>query len=141
MFKLLIMFIIINFCVSFIFDLILNKLKLVKELEVYYEDKSDIMAGCYAGLSIVVGLLMTMLLSFILLGFIVPKNLMQLSNFLIIAFLVGYMIYDIIFKYNIFGNSLRPFYLKYGSGFTGSLSFVLCIFISYIIIKLLKIKR
>lgn len=138
MFKIL-YFIFLNFFVSFISDIIINKFKLVKEFDLYYKNKTTIEAGIYAGIPIVIGLILTMILSFLLLGYFIPNNLISLFRYIILAFLVGYVIDDIIYKFSIF-DGLLLYYNTYGSGFLGSMSFIFCIIISYFILSLTKTK-
>ncbi len=137
-------FIFINFIVSAISDLFLNLLtrkpfstyhnsEIILSLKPYFKNKSIIQSSVYAGLTIVVALLINMVISKNITGIIVPKNKSELLIFLSIAFPLGYIIDIIIDKWKIFGNELDLYYKIAGAGLWGSLAFVFSIIISYII--------
>jgi ABC-type bacteriocin/lantibiotic exporter with double-glycine peptidase domain len=92
-------------------------------------------AGVYAGLTIVIALIITMVICKLLIGVIVPSNNMELLKFLAIAFISGFIIDKLIYKLKIFGNTLDEYYKEAGSGFWGALSFVFSIAISYLIMQ------
>lgn len=123
-----IIFIIIIFIVSFISDLVLRVLspKYIPSLVPYFNNNSVISAGIYAGLTIVIATIILMIIN----KFIQTKNIII---FLIIAFIVGYIMDIIIMKYNIFGDSLKPFYDTYGAGFWGATSFVFALGVTILI--------
>lgn len=131
-------FILINFIVSFLADIILNDLStnynIITELKSYFKTKSIIEAAIYAGLTIISALIMSMIISKYLYNFYIPTNNNQLIKFNIIAFIFGY-IYDIlIHKLNIF-DGLEEYYNKYDSGLWGAFAFIVSINISFIIQK------
>lgn len=131
-------FIFINFMVSLFSDILLNDLStnfgIIKELKPYFLNRSIIVAGIYAGITIISALIPVMMISKYIYNFYTPNNINELIKFNILAFVFGY-IYDIIIeKANIF-SGLDQYYKKYGSGFWGAFSFVISINISYLIQK------
>ena len=144
-----ILFILINFIVSAISDLFLNLLtrkplstlhnsKIILSLKSYFKNKSMIESSIYAGLTIVIALLINIVISKNITGIFVPKNNLELLKFLLIAFPLGYIIDIIIDKWKIFGNDLDLYYKIAGAGLWGSLAFVFSIIISYIISYIIK---
>ena len=71
-----------------------------------------------------------------MLGYFIPDTILELIKFSILSFMIGYIIEYIIYKQMIFGESLNPYFEKYGSGFWGSFALLFCIFLSYGIIRL-----
>jgi hypothetical protein len=141
-----IIFIIINFIVSALSDVSLNlltrnsltkyyNLKIILSLIPYFKNKSIIKCAVYAGITIVVALLINILISKNLLGFSIPHNNTELIKFVGIAFPLGYVIDIIIDKLKIFGNDLNLYYKVAGAGLWGALAFVFSIIISYLIQK------
>lgn len=132
-----IIFILLNFLVGFMSDIVLNDLStnygIVSSLKSYFYKQSILKCAVEAGLTIVVALLITMFVSFILFKFIMPYNLFSLSQFLILAFSLGYIIDIFIEKNKIFGNRLNEYYKQVGGGLWGGLAFVFSIVISYFI--------
>jgi hypothetical protein len=139
---LFVLFIFLNFFLAFASDLMLNYLStnygIVGSLKPYFEKKSVIGAATAAGLTILVALFINMLLSYMIFGFVIPRNNKELLYFCIIAFIVGYLLDFCIYKFKIFGNSLELFYKTAGVGLWGALSFLFTIIISYIIIGLIR---
>lgn len=137
-------FIIIIFIISALSDIILNflsrnslikeyNLKIILSLRPYFKNKSIIKSAIYAGLTIVVALLINILLSKKIFGFYTPCNINELIKFTCIAFPLGYIIDIIIDKFKIFGNELDLYYKVAGAGLWGALAFVFSIIISYLI--------
>ena len=135
-------FLFINFVVSFISDIVLNDLanppqpfvfnsEIINSLQPYFKQKSIIIAGIYAGITICLSLLLVCFISKILFRFYVPNNLYELLLFCGLAFPIGFVIDIIIDRLNIFGKSLRPYYKIAGSGFWGAIAFIFSIVISY----------
>ena len=102
-------FIIIVFIVSALSDILLNllsrnpltkeyNLKIILSLKPYFKNKSMIQSAVYAGITIVVALLINILISKNLLGFYIPRNNTELIKFIGIAFPLGYAIDIIIDK-------------------------------------------
>jgi hypothetical protein len=147
-------FILINFLVSFLSDIILNDLsnkkiidtgfKIIYSLKPYFQNKSVIISGIYAALTIIISLIFVMLLSKVILGFYEPTNSYTLVQFVILSFIIGYIIDILIEKLDIFGKPLHPYYKEAGSGFWGAVAFIFSIIISFYIkygfCKLLKYK-
>ena len=139
-----IIFIIINFIVSALSDVSLNlltrnsltkdyNLKIILSLKPYFKNKSMIKCAVYAGITIVIALLINMLISKKMLGFYIPHNNTELIQFIGLAFPLGYAIDIIIDKLKIFGNDLDLYYKVAGAGLWGALAFVFSIIISYLI--------
>jgi len=139
-----IIFIIIIFIISALSDIILNflsrnslikeyNLKIILSLRPYFKNKSIIKSAIYAGLTIVVALLINILISKNVLGFYIPSNNNELIKFICLAFPLGYAIDIIIDKFKIFGNELDLYYKVAGAGLWGALAFVFSIIITYLI--------
>lgn len=132
-------FLFINFIVAFVSDILLNDLsrkplslvfpsKIIQSLHIYFVNKSIVQAGIYAGLTVLIVLIPTILL--FNLYFDVFRNKVLFSIF---SFITGFISDIIIDKMNIFGNSLKPFYKLAGSGFWGGLAIAFSVCLSYII--------
>jgi len=143
-----IIFIITVFIVSAISDIILNflskksltkkyNLKIILSLNSYFKNKSMIQSAIYAGITIIIALLINMLISKNILGFFIPDNNNELIKFICIAFPLGYIIDVLIDKYKIFGNELNLYYKVAGAGLWGALAFIFSIIISYLIQKIM----
>jgi hypothetical protein len=139
-----IIFIIIVFIVSALSDIILNllsrnslikkyNLKIILSLRPYFKNKYIIQSAIYAGLTIVVALLINILISKNIFGFYTPSNNNELLKFILISFPLGYIIDIIIDKFKIFGNDLDLYYKIAGAGLWGAVAFVFSIIISYLI--------
>jgi len=139
-----IIFIIIIFIISALSDIILNflsrnslikkyNLKIILSLTPYFKNKSIIQSAIYAGITIVVALLINILISKNIFGFYTPSNNNELIKFICVAFPLGYAIDIIIDKFKIFGNDLDLYYKVAGAGLWGALAFVFSIIISYLI--------
>ena len=137
-------FIIIVFIVSALSDILLNflsrnpltqkyNLKIILSLKPYFKNKSIIQSAIYAGITIIIALLINMLISKTIFGFYVPRNNSELIKFICIAFPLGYIIDIMIDKFKIFGSSLDLYYKAAGAGLWGALAFVFSIIISYLI--------
>ena len=130
-------FIFLNFMVSLFSDIVLNDLSrsgLFNELSTlrpYFKDKYILQAGIYAGITIVIGLVFLLLLSKIIFNFYAPNNINDLLRFIIIAYPLGYIYDYLIYKFNIFGDSLKLFYKEFGVGHWGALAFIFSIVVSY----------
>ena len=137
--KNIIVFLSLNFVVSFMSDIVLNDLSMhfniIKSLQPYFYKQSIIKSAVIAGTTILVALLINMVFSYFLLKFIIPNNLINLIEFCILAFFVGYILDIFIYKMQIFGNRLNDYYKTLGAGFWGAIAFVFSITISYFIQK------
>mgnify|MGYP001332823180 CR=1 FL=1 len=134
-------FIFLNFMVSLFSDIVLNDLSKsgiydkLSTLRPYFKDKYILQAGVYAGVTIVIGLVLLLLLSKTIFDFYAPNNIKDLIRFIIIAYPLGYIYDYLIYKYNIFGNSLKLFYKEFGVGHWGALAFIFSIVVSYFLHK------
>ena len=136
-------FIVLNFLVAFFSDLVLNILsrykkspaaiRALKQYFTYYN--SPILTAVYAGFTVVSVLLITILLSFLFLGFTQPHTIKQLLKFLLLAFPLGYIADIIIYKYHIFGKKLDSFYKIAGAGLGGAFSFLFSLIVSYLFLS------
>lgn len=133
-------FFFINFVVSMISDIILNdiargnikfKSKIIDSLKPYFVNKSIIIASIYAGITICLTLGMLSLITKQIFGFYMPKKTMELVKYCFIAFIIGYIVDILIYKLNIFGESLQPYYKTSGAGLWGPLAFIFSIIISF----------
>jgi hypothetical protein len=131
-------FILIIFFVSFFSDIVLNDLSKydfnIKPLQGYFNKKSIIKCAFIAGLTVVIALLINMLCSYYLFGFIIPMHVIQLTYFCILAFFIGYLIDILIYKFNII-DGLTNYYKVFGAGLWGAIAFIFSIVISYFIQK------
>lgn len=144
MMKPIYLFILLNFIVSAVSDVALNIIantynilnsRIIAALKPYYKTKTMFEAAVYAGITIVIALIITMIICKLLIGVTVPSNNMELLKFIGIAFVIGFIIDKLIYKLKIFGNTLDEYYKEAGSGFWGALSFVFSITISYFIMR------
>ena len=136
-------FITLNFLVAFFSDLLLNIVSRssyappsIKALYPYFKHyNSALLTAFYAGITVDIVLLITMLLSFLIFGFFEPVALKQLLKFIVLAFPIGYVADLLIYRFKLFGNQLDAFYRSAGAGFWGATSFIFSILISYFLIK------
>ena len=119
-----IIFILLNFTIAALSDIVLNKTNLVPSLRPYFSHKNMFVSAAYAGITIVLALLFTMAISQLLFKFTIPHNNIQLVKYLCLAFVLGYIIDIFIDKMKIFGPSLNLFYTTIGSGFWGAITFI-----------------
>jgi hypothetical protein len=137
--KNIILFLFLNFAISFMSDIILNDLStnfnIVTSLKSYFYKQSIIKCAFDAGATILFALAINMCFSYFLFGFIIPENFSNLLQFCMLAFLIGYMLDILIYKFKIFGDRLNDYYKTLGAGFWGGLAFVFSIVISYFIQK------
>lgn len=162
--SLLVLILLLYFFIGFFADLVLNYLSrqtyapaTVKALEIYFERKEiksaswrAIISGVNAGLTIVGVLLIVM-------GFFKltsastsststsasstgtsawhPTTPKQLLYFLLLAFPIGWAADVIIYKTQLFGPSLNPYYKIAGAGLWGALAFIFSILVSYFLLK------
>ncbi len=142
-------FIIIVFVVSALSDILLNVLsknslikkynfKIILSLIPYFKNKTIIQSAVYAGITIIVALLINMIISKNVFGFYIPNNNIELVKFICIAFPLGYIIDIMIDNYKIFGNSLNLYYKIAGAGLWGALAFIFSILISYLLANLFQ---
>jgi len=138
-------FILINFFVSFVSDIVLNDLshfniiKKLHSLDSYFNNQSIIKCAFLAGLPVVIALLINMGLSYFLFSFMVPSNFIQLTCFCILAFFIGYLIDIIIYQFKLI-DGLTNYYKAFGAGLWGAIAFVFSIIISYFIQKYILVR-
>tara|TARA_Y100001935_G_scaffold250669_1_gene251221 strand:- start:1202 stop:1654 length:453 start_codon:yes stop_codon:yes gene_type:complete len=141
-------FVFVNFVVSVVADIFLNdianppqpfpfKSKIIDSLVPYFKNKSIIVSGIYAGITICLTLVGVSLLSKSMFGFYVPNEIKELMLFCVLAFPIGFVVDIAIDKLKIFGKSLDPYYKVAGAGFWGSFAFITSIVTSYGIQKYL----
>lgn len=135
-------FIFLNFAVSFIADIFLNdianppspfpiKSTIIDSLKPYFEHKSIVAAASYAGITVALATIILTIITYVTIGVAVPSTLFELLLLLILAFPIGFIIDDLIYRFNIFGKSLQPYYKKAGAGVWGALAFIVSIVVSY----------
>lgn len=133
----IIIFMFLNFAISFMSDIMLNYLStnfnIVKSLQSYFYKQSIIKCAVDAGLTVLFALIINMIFSYFLFGFLMPNNFTNLIHFCMLAFLIGYVIDILIYKFKIFGERLNVYYKTLGAGFWGGLAFVFSIVVSYFI--------
>lgn len=144
------LFVIINFCVAYVSDNILNdlskhsKIKAFKSLLPYFKEKTIVGAGIYAGLTVAVATIILMLLYKIIFNTYLPDTesltyffsvFMMYFTFFVIAYIIGYLLDVFIYRMNIFDN-LEPFYNKVGAGNGGALSFLFSLSVSFALLKM-----
>lgn len=138
------LFIIIVFIVSAFSDILLNilsqnslikkyNLKIIISLIPYFKNKSVIQSAVYAGITVVIALLINILITKNMFGFYIPHNNNELIKCLFVAFPLGYLIDIVIYKFKIFGDSLELYYKTAGAGLWGAIAFIFSIIISYYI--------
>lgn len=148
--RIAILFVIINFCVAYVSDNILNdlskysKVKAFKSLLPYFKKKSIVGAGIYAGLTVAFATIIVMIFYKIIFNTYLPdtKSLtyyfsvfMMYFTFFVIAYIIGYALDVFIYKMNIFDN-LQPFYNEVGAGNGGAVSFLFSLIVSFVILKM-----
>jgi len=136
------LFIGLNFMVSFFSDIVLNDLSylskthvgpIIRSLNPYFREKSIIVSGVLAGLTVVSVLCILLYLT----NWKIPETWRELFSLIIVAFPVGFIADIVIDKTGLFGPSLVPYYEVAGSGLWGGLAFVFSIVISYGIYKII----
>lgn len=146
----------IYFFIGFVSDLVLNYLSRqtyapasIKALKIYFLRSSIkgaveriIVSAIIAGLTIVAAILLTIFLSYLLFNFAYPlystkpQYLSELIKFLLLAFVVGYAMDVFIYKTELFGPTLTPFYKIAGAGFWGAAAYIFSIIIHQCILFL-----
>ena len=140
-FRIAILFIIINFFVSYVSDNVLNDLskytpyKAFTSLAPYFKNKSIVVAGIYAGLTVVFATILLLLFNRLLLNTYLPESRSEFIITIFAAYVIGYALDMFIYKMNIF-NNLQLFYKTVGAGNGGALSFIFSLVISFIVLKL-----
>jgi cobalamin biosynthesis protein CobD/CbiB len=110
-------FILINFIVSVFSDIILNDMangykpgflnsRIINSLKPYFANKSIIISAIYAGLTICVTLILLSFITKILFEFYIPKNIRELSKYVVLGFILGYVVDILIDKLDITTNNI-----------------------------------
>ena len=150
--KIAVLFIIINFCVAYVSDNVLNdlskysKIKAFTSLSPYFKKKSIVGAGIYAGLTVAAATIILMILYNIIFNTYLPNTsshnlfsstFMVYFIFFILAFCIGYALDVFIYRMNVF-DDLGPFYSEVGAGNGGALSFLFSLTLSFGLLNLVK---
>ena len=137
-------FVVFNFIVSFISDVVLNDLSrmmpsstIIGSLRPYFEGQSIVLAGAAAGATILAALLPTMAATRLIFGTWEPGSVAGLARLCAVGFFVGFALDVVIEKWRIFGARLEPYYKLAGSGFWGAAAFVFSMVFSYLVEKIL----
>ena len=139
--RIAVLFIIINFFVSYVSDNVLNDLskytpyKAFTSLAPYFKNKSIVVAGIYAGLTVVFATILLLLFNRLFLNTYFPESRSEFIITIFAAYVIGYALDMFIYKMNIF-NNLQLFYKTVGAGNGGALSFIFSLVISFIVLKL-----
>lgn len=148
--RIALLFVIINFCVAYVSDNILNdlskysKIKAFKSLSPYFKKKSIVGAGIYAGLTVAFATVLLMFMYNIVFNTYLPNSssfkyfsstFIVYFTFFILAYIIGYLLDVFIYRMNVFDN-LQPFYNEVGAGNGGALSFLFSLTISFAILKM-----
>ena len=140
--RIAVLFIIINFCVSYVSDNVLNDLskytpyKAFTSLAPYFKNKSIVVAGIYAGLTVVFATILLLLFNRLFLNTYLPESRSEFIITIFAAYVIGYALDVFIYKMNIF-NNLQLFYKTVGAGNGGALSFIFSLVISFISLRAL----
>ena len=105
----------------------------IAALRTYFDKRGPIASSLYAGLTVFIVLLPTILLSHLLFGYDMPVNAKQLNQFLLLAFPIGYISDVIVNRYKIFGHDLDEYYKIAGEGFWGAIAFLFAIIFGWFI--------
>lgn len=150
--RIAILFVIINFCVAYVSDNVLNdlskhsKIKTFKSLLPYFKKKTIVSAGIYAGLTVAIATIIVMMFYKPIFNTYLPDTtsltrsfsvFMVYFTFFVIAYIIGYALDVFIYKMNIFDN-LQPFYNEVGAGNGGAVSFLFSLAVSFIVLKLVN---
>ena len=141
-------FLLLNFIVSLFADIVLNDItrnplssifpsKSLQSLQPYFQNKSILLAGVYAGLTVLFATCMLVVVTKIVFGWYVPTTWKQFLFMTLIAFVIGYAFDIWIEKVDLFGPSLHLYYKEVGSGLWGALAFLVSLLVSFIIQKYL----
>lgn len=137
-----VLFVIINFCVSYVCDNVLNDLskytqyKAFTSLAPYFKNKSIVVAGIYAGITVAFATTFLLIFNRIFLNTYFPTTNSDFVVMILVAYVIGYVLDVFIYKMNIFDN-LQPFYKTVGAGNGGALSFLFSLIISFISLRAL----
>jgi hypothetical protein len=120
---------IINFVIGFISDIVLNVLSRYKVTQIlssllpYFKENGILKSAILAGITTYISAYIT---------------LVVFGQSIIGAFVVGYILDIVIDKYNIFGDSLKPYYKTAGSGLWGGMAIMFAMIISLFLNNYIK---
>ena len=140
--RIAVLFVIINFFVSYVSDNVLNDLskytpyKAFTSLAPYFKNKSIVVAGIYAGITVAFATTLLLLFTRFFLNTYLPVTNSDFALTILIAYVIGYALDVFIYKMNLFDN-LEPFYKIVGAGNGGALSFLFSLVISFITLHVL----
>ena len=134
-------FLLSNFAVSFVADIILNDLssdkanyiERLKTLKPYFKDRLISVSGLYASITVITVVLAVSFITRYLFNFYYPKNNNQLIVYLLVCFVMGYIADIAIDKLKLFGDTLDEYYKEFGSGLWGALALQFSVIVSYVI--------
>ena len=141
--RIAILFVLINFCVAYVSDNVLNDLskysniKAFSSLAPYFKNKSIVVAGIYAGLTVAIATIALMILYRMIFYVYLPNAPSTYVVFFVMAYAIGYALDVFIYKMNIF-NNLQPFYNEVGAGNGGALSFLFSLVVSFGLLQFVK---
>ena len=141
--RIALLFILINFCVAYVSDNVLNdlskysKIKAFSSLSSYFKNKSIVVAGVYAGLTVAIATIALMFLYRMIFNEYFPNDSTTLTAYFVMAYAIGCALDVFIYKMNIF-NNLQPFYNEVGAGVGGALSFLFSLTVSFGLLKIVK---
>lgn len=141
--RIALLFVLINFCVAYVSDNVLNDLskysniKAFSSLAPYFKNKSIVVAGIYAGLTVAIATFALMLLYRMIFNVYLPNAPSTYVVFFVMAYAIGYALDVFIYKMNIF-NNLQPFYNEVGAGNGGALSFLFSLALSFGLLQFVK---
>jgi hypothetical protein len=128
--------------VSYVSDNVLNDLskytpyKAFTSLAPYFKNKSIVVAGIYAGITVAFATTLLLLFTRFFLNTYLPVTNSDFALTILIAYIIGYALDVFIYKMNLFDN-LEPFYKIVGAGNGGALSFLFSLVISFITLHVL----
>jgi hypothetical protein len=128
--------------VSYVSDNVLNDLskytpyKAFTSLAPYFKNKSIVVAGIYAGLTVVFATILLLLFNRLFLNTYLPNSRSEFIITIFAAYVIGYALDVFIYKMNIF-DDLQLFYKTVGAGNGGALSFIFSLVISFMSLRAL----
>ena len=131
-------FVLLNFFIGFFSDILLNITNFVPSLKSYFKNKTIMGSAFYAGLTIIIALLIVMFISYVMFGFSIPLKTDEFIKFVILTAIIGYLADWYIYKAKVFGQDLNEYYEKLGIGFWGSAAFILSVTMSYFLLKIYR---
>ena len=92
-----------------------------------------VVSAVNAGVTVLSAIIVVMLLSQLLIGFMHPRSLHELWRFMGVAFIVGYVDDIVIYKLQVFGATLNPYYKIAGAGLWGAIALLFSILVTYVV--------